>query len=314
MRVLFEAAFQLVFATLLPCSHGMSMGAEHSDRQPKPITRREPQHLSPESTWPFQPGHTALSPKGELILASLQQRHGHGKMKEEGEEFDEALLRPPDNSGLNTSAYCGLDYVLGPVNDTVCANTADHDIMIDPDRCIRAASETGAEANHSSFMVSPEFYYKRPKGCFALPCELGENGVCFYYNGIGDTPDTNLTDFKGRPVCSRQRFLNGTRVSGAPNPESDPSGCPDGYTGIASIEMCQEMASCRSYCSGSQFRVTEHNYTKHFVYPQGCFINEEDGCAYFNPPDDQLPTNPVGVPVCNVSTVMHFPEYGDLYS
>mmetsp|Transcript_28130 Transcript_28130/g.49034 ORF Transcript_28130/g.49034 Transcript_28130/m.49034 type:complete len:314 (+) Transcript_28130:108-1049(+) len=313
MTVLLGVVLPLITIVFLPCSHAMATTSEHSGRSHKPITRRESQgsstqRLSPESTWPFKPENIGVTEAGDLVPVG-RKKGGESLMQQEPPQEVN-----PINDGMNSSAYCGLDFVLGMSNTTNCSNMADHFLMEDPADCIEAASQAGATANNTRFYIESDYFQKRPKGCFAYPCSEDPNGVCYYYNGVGFWPDITLPDFMGRPVCSRQRWLNGTKTAGSRNPNANPGGCSPGYANILSNETCLEMASCKSYCVGYQFRVDVLNYSKHDEYPQGCFIHDADGCVYFNPPDENLPQTPRGLPVCNVSSFLHFPEAGGVFS
>lgn len=328
-----RAASQLVFIVLLPCCYGMAASPEHSERSYKPIARREPlqagnHDLSAEATWPFKPEHVALSPTGEMIAvkaARTAHKAHHGTAPTTvSESTGLAAAVNAIESGFNTSAYCGQDFRFGVSNKTNCTNTVDDALILDPDDCYAAAAQAGVTANKSTFYVDSTYFQITPKGCFAHPCAEDAHGVCYYYNGVGDWPDVTDPRFTGRPVCHRQKWLNGTVLTGSPLEGDDPVGCPTGYSGITHNETCMAMDSCKSYGQGTDFRIATTNSSQYDEYPLGCFINTgtgKDGKVYFNPPKVDaadstkiiLPLRPKGTPVCNVSSEMHFPEFGGLW-
>lgn len=304
MTALSVVASQLLIALLLVGSYGIPVGSEHSDRHPKPITRREPKHLS------LEPTSASITREQRQTLLSVGSQGAILSQSTAGTGESNGTLTIADIPNTIVTAYCGQEYALGKVNDSECVMD-NHSLMVDPDWCIRAGNETGAETNHSTFHLDAKKEYYRPQGCYALPCTESSTGVCYYYNGIGEKPDTNSSEFTGRAVCMRQLWTNAVGLTGTPIAGD---GCPPDYSLIIDKETCRGMAGCRSYCKGTQFDVTERNYTRHYIYPEGCFISLEDGCVYFNPPDDNAPSDPVGVPVCNVTTPLRFPAYGSMWS
>lgn len=201
-----------------------------------------------------------------------------------------------DDAGVFASQLCAIEYRLGVANGTTCIDESSEEIMIDPSNCEEAINETGLTQSDDFYIESVEFHI-HPRGCFAAPCDTEdpEAGVCYFYNGIKDQPDAKMTNFSGRPVCARQRFLNGTRDQNG--------GCPTGYSDILDKNSCREFADCRGHCKGAYFDVTEFNYSMHHEFPVGCFIRETDNCVYFNPADEEEPQRPKGMPVCNTSAL-----------
>lgn len=325
MKAEFETALHILFVLVLPGSHAMFAGYEKSERQTKPIARREPQLFSEQTAQRFHLDHITVDPKVEAVDDSDGNDDDDDNSDAEDDGDTESSASRNGQQSLtesvpyNTSAYCGEDYILGDVNGTNCG--ADHNIILDQDLCLDAAGRVGATAgtttDPTAFYIDAALYYKRPQGCFAIPCnDADPTGVCFFFNGVANTPGATAQIY-GRPVCSRQKWLNGAAVNGSPHPDSNPSGCAAGYSGILNKTICQQMLACRTLFPGNPFEIDAYNHTLHNQFPQGCFIHDTDGFVYFNEPNStSFPSQPVGVPVCEVSisSGLHFPEYGSMWS
>ena len=54
--------------------------------------------------------------------------------------------------------------------------------------CIEAAKQAGVTAPSGSFRINSDYFHKRPKGCFKFPCSEDPNGICYFFNPIGNEP------------------------------------------------------------------------------------------------------------------------------
>lgn len=249
---------------------------------------------------------------------SLMRSETHEKAVMEFEASGAMHSQPksrPKKSGAGNADDCDVDYPIGQ-NACECADPHHHSLILDQDMCIEAARQAGAHAPASpAFEIPAAYYHSRPKGCFMFPCnDTGAtHGVCYFYNPIGNIPhqcdpDWNSTDtggqshatptVEGKPVCKRVLFENGTA--------DENGGCPTGYEVIEHESTCADAGSCLGYCEeDAHFRTAIHNQSNHDLFPQGCFIHKVDGCVYYNRrlahDQQQLPTNPQGTPLCNVS-------------
>lgn len=201
------------------------------------------------------------------------------------------------------SDMCDVDYPLG--KDSCNCGKDDHFLILQEEMCIQAAKEAGVTAPKDSFRIPSEWFQIRPKGCFKFPCSEDPKGICYFFNPIGNDPhgcdNSTGAAVEGTPVCKRAKFLNGT-VDGN-------DGCPVGYQVIMNENNCSEAGICLGFCEGSEFRAAVVNESKHDEYPLGCFIHKTEGCVYYNPPIAGYgpPSRPLGTPICNVSTITHFP-------
>jgi len=202
--------------------------------------------------------------------------------------------------------YCDKDYPLGQWNTSDCSSdgATDHKLIESEALCLQAAKQANATAGDGAeryFRIPDEWGDLHPKGCFVFPCHWDPGHVCYWFNPQEDTP---LYPW-GAPVCERPLFRNGTADTN--------SGCPDGYDVIMNENNCTEAGYCNSYCVPENFLVgtsyPDHNMSQKDIYPEGCFIHEEQGCVYFNEPyGPHPPQNPKGIPLCNVTQITHFPE------
>jgi len=216
-------------------------------------------------------------------------------------------------SRARESDMCDVDYPLGNEGTCDCADSANHQIILQEEMCVQAAFEAGVSTPLGSFRLQPEWTNHHPKGCFKDTCSSDPKGQCYFFNPIGNLPaqcagTTHLLNgdaapqVTGVPVCRRAKYLNGTADTNG--------GCPDQYGVIMNENNCSEAATCLGDGTGSEFRVDVLNESQHDHYPLGCFVNSgpgQDGKVYFNAPlagrstTANPPTNPLGTPICNVT-------------
>lgn len=190
--------------------------------------------------------------------------------------------------------FCNYDFPLGEDMTSNCTAEGE-EMILDMAECKQAAVMAGAKTN-DDFEVRYDWYNKHPEGCFKDECKDGKS-VCYFFNPSPTLP-TALES--GQPVCKRPKLINGTANT---NGE-----CKTGYQPIEDEAQCMEFGSCLGHCIGSEFRINIKNASLYNQYPKFCFIKEEDGCVYFNEPREGMPdpAGPVGMPLCNVSSVTSF--------
>lgn len=198
---------------------------------------------------------------------------------------------------------CNDEYPLGRVDTSQCAE-AHHNLIVDQEMCAQAAEMSNAGVDHDRFVLTEEWWEAHPRGCFAWPCFPGassKSGMCYFFNPVGDDPCRNSNSThrcKGQPICYGVHYQNGTTNTNG--------GCPHGYQVLMDETKCLAAASCLGFCVGTQFRMGVANASQHMDHPEGCFIHEDEGCLYFNPPNELgKPSRPSGIPVCNATEVGH---------
>lgn len=194
---------------------------------------------------------------------------------------------------------CNDQYPLGVRNSSQCVEPH-HDLIVDPEMCMQAATMTNAGVDRERFILTEEWWELHPKGCFAWPCSTSPSGMCHFFNPVGDDPCRNKTSngCRGQPICYGALYQNGTKNGNG--------GCPVGYQAVATEVQCLAAASCLGFCTGAQFRIAVNNESMHHNYPEGCFIHPDEGCFYFNPPSALGKSRqPKGTPVCNATEVGH---------
>jgi len=209
---------------------------------------------------------------------------------------------------------CNQDFPLGYNETNDCVNETHHQLILDEGTCEKAAELSGASVEHNFFVIEQDYDELHPQGCFAYHCGSSEkadrkqNGsMCYYYNGNGQDPEgvDGKGTVAGTPVCYRANYLNGTK---------DTNRCQDeGYTNVMDEVTCRDAAECLGFDKADEFRIGEWNFSKHNEYPKGCFIRTDTGQFQFNNASslDGEPENPQiggGIPVCNVSSVIRWPE------
>lgn len=206
--------------------------------------------------------------------------------------------------------FCKYDFPLGVAGSkATCTDTSEHHIILNEEMCIKAAQEAGASTPHATFDLDHWDFNTHPKGCFYKQgCSEDPKGNCYFFNGVDPMP-TGSGAMQGTPVCSRDKYKNGTVDSAG----AEEAGCATGYATIMDEAQCSAAAKCLGDCAGVYFRIGEANASRHLDFPQGCFIHkkmdgiDEQGCVYFNEPSPLgRPTGPKGTPICKVSDVNKF--------
>jgi len=235
--------------------------------------------------------------------------------------------------------YCNWDFPLGDpaTNDCLDSNHAKvgHHLMNAtvhanegmPD-CLEAMHQAGVNKTTDFKIENTDDYGKFPSGCFTQPCTAAGDrgheevagvvvnplGQCYFYNPTPTIPavaDLALQTIPGTPVCKRDRIVYGTA-----NTNGDPAEghCPDGYQQITTREKCEEFAGCMSHCPGEElggFSINTMDASVYDQFPKYCFLSthQAHNCVYFNEPRPGMvdPVRPIGIPLCNVSTITHFP-------
>lgn len=264
--------FSVALALLATSAHGATLYGEKSQ-----TVRRE----APVKT-------VEMSSRAEMMQVSPAKTDPNTLVTTEEELEDMAVQ------------FCDYDFPTGKTDTNNCTDGSKHEMILQEEMCIFAASEAGATTAHDSFKEPAEWEDKHPKGCFKYKCSESPKNVCYFYNGDGDWPSQP----KGTPICSRPKHLNGTKDSAAKD-----GGCPSGYKVVDDGETCYKSAGCLGYCTGAEFRIGTSNASKHLEYPRGCFIDNTDGCVYYNGPSSMGEGKSVsGTPICNVSKVTTWGE------
>lgn len=227
----------------------------------------------------------------------------------------------PKNKDID---FCDFDFPVG--NDCECSDPVNHKPIELQEMCIEAARLAGVTAPQSTggFEINEAYFHKRPKGCFKYPCAEDARGICYFWNDVEDGPARCLPDdadgiaakteirhyyngtlpqVEGIKICQRPKLLNGT-VNGN-------GGCPWGYEPVMHEDTCNQAGTCLGDRNGSpQFRKHINNMSEYNDFPLGCFFDMglNRGDVFFNQKEDILPdpSNPKGIPICNVSAVTDF--------
>lgn len=241
----------------------------------------------------------ALHSEGDLMRrerrAQSIQLTSHGAFKS----------GPSDEEEQSSSDFCNDDFPVGIENTNNCSDPAEHSIITQENMCIEAARVTDVITPSNVFVLASEWTTQYPKGCFKYSCDQANpdefgNTTCYFYNPIAIIPSGSI---KGSPVCVRPKHLMGT--------QNTQGGCPTGYQKIMDETICSATAGCLSLGGGADFRIGEHNASRHLLFPDGCFVNNENGKVYFNPPSALgTGTNVLGTPICIVSVHNSQPATG----
>jgi len=282
-----------------------------------------------------EPLSVQLSPHGDM---ASEQKHHHGhhhshhssphSMVKEA-PAQKTIMSTKEYEKLLSSDYCNEDFPLGQAGQEPGNCTNANESLIDKAQCEFALTQSAAGTPTKIEIEGERYVNARPKGCFKYSCSESAKGVCYFYNGIGNWPDANLADtkynesFVGTPVCSRPKYVLGTNDTNA--------GCPGGYKAITSDDvsdqlqhenLCFLVANCKSLNRGPEFRIGEHNASKHLDFPRGCFIDydglvdsgETAPTVYFNPKTAEgFGADGVvkGTPICKVNSYVKWDASGN---
>mmetsp|Transcript_85263 Transcript_85263/g.151012 ORF Transcript_85263/g.151012 Transcript_85263/m.151012 type:complete len:361 (+) Transcript_85263:74-1156(+) len=229
--------------------------------------------------------------------------------------FTTTPVPPETTTTMVPTTTCNVDFPLGIQHTNTCKNITHHRLIFDEGMCERAAELAGARKENHIFHLPAIYEELHPQGCFAWHCSHDakndsmnssepQTEICYYYNNKGNAPKNP----HGFPVCYRAAFLNGTADTNG--------GCDKDYEVVMDETTCEEAAECLGYEKEREFRIGEGNWSKHDEYPKGCFIRKDTGGFQYNDistMNGSEPKNPQiggGIPVCNVSAVVHWPQGG----
>jgi len=246
----------------------------------------------------------------------------------------------PSDDDLQLPWFCNFDFPLGQVSSNICTNSSH---LTDLNLCRRAAHEAGASYSHDGFLVTQatakQFFH--PKGCFMNFCNQHDSGtVCYFYNdpddasryltsnddddpladdstwmddgGSGDFNSHGSRPVNGTPVCSRPKYMNGTK--------NGQGGCPAGFEVLRDKTLCEASAVCLEYPMGNMSHYVNNQADDTLIssdgdvsqvdynnFPGGCFTS--DSKIYYNAKStlSGLGSEEVrGTPLCMHYTDFHF--------
>jgi len=227
-------------------------------------------HGSSAATILSEPGSSVMRRESKMVsMTPTGQMIQNEPQKPETLVNTQGELSPEDLTNL-AAEFCDYDFPMGKDDSSNCSDASNHSLILEESMCVEAGVESGATTTHDSFKISQDWEGQRPKGCFKYECAEAANKVCYFYNGDGDWP----TAPKGSPVCSRPKYLNGTKDTNG--------GCPTGYEVIQNEDSCAATANCLGYAAAAEFRIGTQNASKTLESPLGCFIHNGDGHVYFN--------------------------------
>jgi len=209
-------------------------------------------------------------------------------------------------------SMCGEAYIQGTADTNDCADAAKHSIILQQSLCDEARKQAGVT---TATALVP---YNETKLC---PIGCSNRNGAFFYNPSGDCPHSP-GELGGIPICRRYRYQNSTTSDSNDD-------CPSDYERIMTAAECRAAAACQGLCQSDEWPVIGQrdgsvadddrpawadNYN---IFPKGCFIRDEDGCAYFNDPmtgTDHArtadPTDPKGIGLCKITGTANFPDMG----
>jgi len=266
-------------------------GALSADGDSKPNMIRSQKHREPTK-------HSALEldASGEIVRGS--QATPAPAPAATCPEHVEAFPRSGDST-------CGEAFVEGIANSNDCSDAEKQTTILQQSLCDFARTQSGAT---TATQVVP---YNETKLC---PIGCHKRGDHFFYNPRGDCP-SNPESLGGTPVCRKFRYQNSTTKDSNEN-------CPDSYERIMTKDECKTAAICQGFCMSDEWFVVGQRDPADFVtdddrpawadsfdsFPTGCFIRDEDGCAYFNDAmtgtehaRPAAPTDPKGMGMCKIS-------------
>jgi len=241
-----------------------------------------------------------------------------------------------------TKDYSNWDFPLGEELSDECPDGSVK--LREKEDCEEAAIQAGLQ--YITVAVEDEEYkWVKPKGCFMELCpEAGQagqapadgdgNGPCYRWNPVEPGPN-NITG--GRPVCHRERVKYGTIVDKEIK-------CPENYRPVEEEDLCLQDGKSLGDSDADQSLINKYDANKYDDYPLYCFLdkpsvgaaNETDAAGteagellqkrkrspfpkvYFNEPLPNIdpaadpPKNPVGTPICNVTSITWFDKDGAL--
>jgi hypothetical protein len=277
-------------------------GAGGIERDRVPIARREPLHRAAGSV------EVLVGATGEAVRTDVIATQGNGSA---ATEASSAGLPTDHAEPLGDTDMCNFDYVEGVANGVKCSDEQRHTLILDSGVCLFAAEVTGHPVMPmDTFLIAHADYNSHPRGCFRKPCTTGNATDCYFFNGNNDATrlhmaGTNGTTIAGTPVCTRDKYTNGT-VDGMD------CNLPSVYSLISNDTECSSAAECLGYRQGSVFKILKdlpvYPFTPgdHRSLPHGCFINTPDQEVYYNEYDSTsaTPTHPKGTPICRSSTAL----------
>jgi hypothetical protein len=213
---------------------------------------------------------------------------------------------------------CIDDYPLGQIGTNYCADTKHHKLIETREMCEEAAREANVHVVQDNFVLSQAWYEVHPIGCFKMTCSLathhtnateldagGGTGECYFFNPVG-YDNFVPSDSTGVPVCVRFKLLDGAINPDYSTVNVSDGGCPEGYQVIDTLDACTSAATCRGKALSDPITYAVHNATKFDERPEGCFIWPDNKTVGFNlrpAGRTAAPSNPMGTPICNVTTV-----------
>lgn len=198
--------------------------------------------------------------------------------------------------------YCYADFTVATEVSDECAP---HSVKIGKEDCMEAAKLAGLSHQTVREINGDDTYeWVRPKGCFAEPCSEGSTETCYTFNFVEPGP-TNVTG--GRPVCKRKRAVYGEIANKTTK-------CPDGYAPVKIEDLCLTLGHCMGDNRATQDRISNYDASQYDKYPMYCFVDEATDKVYYSAPLDAQatpPTDPVGKPICNVTSTTTKVGYGE---
>jgi hypothetical protein len=237
------------------------------------------------------------------------------------------------------TSFCDYDFPLGQEGTSNCTEGGGHELIYNEAMCKEAANQASAHIIANKFKISQDSLISdspavlekdvHPKGCFMTNCSESTNGICYYFNGVGDWPEPPANDstLRGTPVCSRPKYATGTRDKNG----KDTGACPTEYIVVEFEKRCQTTASCLGEVPGTEFRIGAKNASKHKDFPSYCFIDSNRSATdtkgqvgfgankvYFNfespvtkPEHGGWGAHPKGTPLCQVHKSTFFNTAGE---
>jgi hypothetical protein len=223
----------------------------------------------------------------------------------------ESVQVKPARSSQECPGCEDQDYLVGAANSNECP---DGTTKVTSDSMCRYAASFGdahADDEHNRFNLQDDIDFRRhPYGCFYQDCHPDgddtqpEEPCYFRHAGDEENVNTSRPDFSGKPICKRQRYVNGT---------TNGQGC--GQHSDYSVVM--DFAHCVKLCSKLGDRCAHHfeiakgarpNFTQHHDYPAGCFWIKTAGTTevFYNSESSGADGEVKGTPLCEVTSPMNW--------